>query len=120
MAKKIIRTKTPMPEQTPAERVKNYNEVPYGYTAEQAMAEAQRCLACARPPCMEGCPVNINIPGFLELVAAGDFRGAINLVKATNALPAVTGRVCPQETQCEGVCTLSVKYQPVGVGRLER
>ncbi|MBN1890799.1 MAG: NADPH-dependent glutamate synthase [Thermoflexales bacterium] len=120
MAKKIIPTKTPMPEQTPAERIKNYNEVPYGYTAEQAMAEAQRCLQCGRPKCMEGCPVNINIPGFIQLVALGDFRGALNLIKATNALPAITGRVCPQETQCEALCTLGKKHEPVAIGRLER
>ncbi len=120
MAKKIVPKKTPMPEQDPAERIKNYNEVPYGYTAEQAMAEAERCLQCKKPLCMEGCPVNINVPGFLELVAKGDFRGAINLIKETNALPAITGRVCPQETQCEGVCTLSKKYESVAIGRLER
>lgn len=120
MAKKIIPHKTPMAEQEPAVRIHNYNEVPYGYTAEQAMAEAQRCLQCKLPKCMEGCPVNINIPAFLEMVAEGDFRGAINLIKETNALPAITGRVCPQETQCEGVCTLCHKYEPVAIGRLER
>jgi glutamate synthase (NADPH/NADH) small chain len=120
MAKKIIPHKTLMPEQEPAVRIKNYNEVPHGYTPEQAMAEAQRCLQCGRPACMQGCPVNINIPGFLRLAALGDFRGAINLIKETNALPAITGRVCPQETQCEGVCTLCHKYEPVGIGRLER
>lgn len=121
MAKKqIIPKKTPMPEQPPAERIKNFDEVPYGYTPEQAMAEAQRCLQCARPGCMGGCPVNINIPGFLQLVADGDFRGAINLIKETNALPAVTGRVCPQEEQCEGVCALAKRFEPVAIGRLER
>jgi glutamate synthase (NADPH/NADH) small chain len=121
MAKKqIIPTKTPMPEQPPAERIKNFDEVPYGYTLEQAMAEAQRCLQCPRPACIEGCPVNINIPGFLKLVAEGDFRGAINLIKETNALPAVTGRVCPQEEQCEGRCALSKRFESVAVGRLER
>jgi glutamate synthase (NADPH/NADH) small chain len=118
--KKIIPTKTPMPEQPPAERVKNFNEVPYGYTPEQAMAEAKRCLQCKRPLCMEGCPVEINIPGFLELVAEGDFRGAINLVKETNALPAITGRVCPQETQCEKTCALCKRFESVGIGRVER
>ena len=117
---KIIPTKTPMPEQPPGERIHNYDEVPYGYTPEQAMAEAQRCLQCKRPGCMGGCPVGINIPGFLQLVAEGDFRGAINLIKETNALPAVTGRVCPQEEQCEGVCALCKKYESVGIGRLER
>lgn len=121
MAKKtIIPQKTPMPEQPPQERIHNYNEVPYGYTPEQAVAEAQRCLDCAKPACMNGCPVNINIPGFLALVAAGDFRGAVNLIKETNALPAITGRVCPQEEQCEGVCVMCKKYESVSIGRLER
>lgn len=121
MAKKqIIPKKTPMPEQPPAERIHNYQEVPYGYTEEQAMAEARRCLECARAVCMAGCPVGINIPGFIKLVSEGDFRGAINLIKETNALPAITGRVCPQEEQCEGVCTLCKKFEPVAIGRLER
>jgi glutamate synthase (NADPH/NADH) small chain len=118
--KKIVPTKTPMPEQPPKERIKNYDEVPYGYTPEMAMAEAQRCLQCKRPGCMDGCPVGINVPGFVELVAVGDFRGAINLIKETNALPAVTGRVCPQEEQCEGKCALCKRYESVGIGRLER
>lgn len=118
--KKIIPTKTPMPEQPPAERIKNYDEVPYGYTPEQAIAEAQRCLQCKRPGCMAGCPVDVDIPTFLGLVADGDFRGAINLIKEANALPAVTGRVCPQEDQCEGSCALSKKFESVAIGRLER
>jgi len=109
-----------MPEQPPAERIKNYDEVPYGYTPEQAMAEAKRCLECARPLCVDGCPVNINIPAFLKLAAEGDFRGAINIIKETNALPAVSGRVCPQEEQCEGKCALSKRFESVAVGRLER
>ena len=120
MPKKIIPKKASMPEQPPADRIKNFNEVPYGYTAEQAMAEAQRCLECARAECMNGCPVNVQIPAFLKLVAAGDFRGAINLVKDTNSLPAITGRVCPQEQQCEEVCTLAKRFEPVAIGRLER
>jgi glutamate synthase (NADPH/NADH) small chain len=120
MPKQIIPHKTPMPEQIPLERIKNYDEVAFGYTAEQAIAEAQRCLMCKRPGCMSGCPVGINIPGFLALVAEGDFRGAINLIKETNALPAVTGRVCPQESQCEGGCALCKKYESVSIGRLER
>ena len=121
MAKKqIIPKKTPMPEQPPEERIHNYNEVPYGYTPEDAIAEAKRCLECAKPSCMAGCPVNINVPGFIKLVAEGDFRGAVNLIKETNALPAITGRVCPQETQCEGVCTLCKKFESVAIGRLER
>jgi glutamate synthase (NADPH) small chain len=121
MAKKeIVPKKNPMAEQPPAERVHNFNEVPYGYTPEQAIAEAKRCLECKRPLCMEGCPVEIDIPGFLKLVAEEDFQGAVNLIHATNALPAVTGRVCPQEEQCEGVCTLCKKFEPVAIGRLER
>ncbi|HVN53589.1 MAG TPA: NADPH-dependent glutamate synthase [Anaerolineaceae bacterium] len=120
MAKPIIPHKVPMGEQAPEVRRRNYQEVTYGYTAEQAMEEARRCLECAKPLCMRGCPVNVNIPGFLKLVELGDFRGAINLIKETNALPAVTGRVCPQETQCEGVCALNKKYEPVAIGRLER
>ena len=118
--KQIIPKKTPMLEQPPAERVKNYDEVPYGYTAEQAMAEAKRCIECGRPLCIDGCPVNINIPVFLKLVNEGDFRAAINLIKETNALPAVTGRVCPQEDQCEGKCALSKRFESVAIGRLER
>jgi glutamate synthase (NADPH/NADH) small chain len=118
--KEIIPKKTPMPEQPADERVKNFDEVPYGYTEAQAMAEAKRCLECGRPSCIGGCPVNINIPGFLKLIAEGDFRGAVNLIKETNALPAITGRVCPQEEQCEGVCVMCRKFDSVGIGRLER
>jgi len=118
--KQIVPKKTPMPEQPAAERIKNYDEVPYGYTPEQAMAEAKRCLECGRPLCVDGCPVNINIPAFLKLAAAGDFRGAINLIKEMNALPAVSGRVCPQEEQCEAKCVLSKRYESVAIGRLER
>ncbi len=118
--KKIIPNRVPMSEQLPEVRIHNYDEVPLGYTPEQAMAEAARCLQDARPGCMKGCPVNINIPGFLNLIELGDFRGAINLIRETNALPAVTGRVCPQEAQCEGVCALCKKYEAVSIGRLER
>jgi len=118
--KQIIPKKTPMPEQPPAERIKNYDEVPYGYAAEQAIAEAKRCIECGRPLCIDGCPLNINIPVFLKSVNEGDFRGAINLIKETNALPAVTGRVCPQEDQCEGKCALSKRFESVAIGRLER
>ncbi|SPD76345.1 Sulfide dehydrogenase subunit alpha [uncultured Desulfobacterium sp.] len=121
MPKKIIiPKKTQMLGQAPADRINNFNEVTWGYTEEQAMAEAGRCMECARPGCIEGCPVNINIPGFIKLVAEGDFRAAVNLVKETNALPAITGRVCPQEGQCEGLCALGKKHEPVGIGNLER
>jgi glutamate synthase (NADPH/NADH) small chain len=120
MAKKIIPSKVPMKEQPASERIHNYQEVPYGYTPEQAMEEAIRCLQCAKPTCMDGCPVNVNIPGFLALVADGDFQGAVDIIKTTNALPAITGRVCPQEVQCEGVCVLHKKHEPVAIGRLER
>ncbi len=121
MAKKeIIPRKTPMAEQPPEVRVRNYNEVPYGYTPEQAMQEARRCLDCAKPLCIGGCPVNIDIPGFLRFIAEGKFLEAASLIKETNALPAITGRVCPQEGQCEGVCVLCKKYEPVAIGRLER
>lgn len=118
--KEIIPKRTPMAEQPPAERIHNFNEVPYGYTPEEAMAEARRCLQCKNPRCVEGCPVGIDIPGFLQLIAEGDFQGAINLIHRANALPAITGRVCPQETQCEAVCALCKKYEPVAIGRLER
>ncbi len=117
---KIIPTKTPMPEQEPDIRRRNYDEVALGYTPEQAIGEAKRCLNCKHPGCREGCPVLIDIPGFLMLVADGQFSAAAKLIKRANALPAVTGRVCPQEDQCEGRCTLAKKYEPVGIGRLER
>ncbi len=109
-----------MPEQDPAIRRRNSLEVPLGYTPEQAMQEARRCLQCKKPDCIPGCPVNIDIPGFLHLVAEGKFIEAAHLVKRANALPAVTGRVCPQEEQCEGRCVMAKKYESVGIGRLER
>lgn len=118
--KTIIPLRTPMPEQAPEVRAHNYQEVTFGYTAEQAMQEARRCLECAKPGCMAGCPVNVDIPAFLKLVECGDFRAAVSLIKQTNALPAITGRVCPQEVQCEGVCLLAKKFEPVAIGRLER
>jgi glutamate synthase (NADPH/NADH) small chain len=121
MAKKqIIPRREPMPEQSPQERIHNFAEVTLGYTSEQAMAEARRCLDCANPTCMQGCPVDVNIPAFLKKIEEGDFKGAIQVIKETDALPAVTGRVCPQETQCEGTCVLCKKYEPVSIGRLER
>ena len=112
--------KNPMPEQAPDVRNKNFLEVTTGYTEEMAIDEAQRCLNCKTRPCMEGCPVSVKIPEFLTFMKDGDFEGAYQKIKETNALPAVCGRVCPQETQCEAKCTMGVKFEPVGIGRLER
>jgi len=109
-----------MPEQDPAERVRNFYEVPLGYTPEQAMAEAKRCIQCKKPLCVGGCPVNIDIPWFIRLVGEGKFVEAARKVKETNGLPAVCGRVCPQEDQCEKVCVVGKKNEPVSIGRLER
>ncbi len=121
MAKKNMSlTKVPMPEQAPDVRNKNFNEVALGYTAEMAMEEAGRCLNCKHRPCMEGCPVNVPIPGFIEKVAEGDFEAAYEIITSENALPAICGRVCPQENQCEGKCVRGIKGEPVGIGRMER
>ncbi len=109
-----------MPEQDPRERVKNFREVPHGLTPELAMTEARRCIACPKPKCTAGCPVEVDIPAFIALVAEGDFIGAARKIKETNALPAICGRVCPQEEQCEKVCVLTKKYGSVGIGNLER
>ena len=109
-----------MPEQNPNVRIQNFNEVALGYTRENALREASRCLNCKNMPCVEGCPVNVQIPAFIKKVKEGDFMGAIRTIKETNALPAVCGRVCPQETQCESKCVLGKKGQPIAVGRLER
>lgn len=117
---KVKKTKHPMPEQQPKERIKNFNEVPYGYDEKTAIEEAKRCLQCKNKPCMEGCPVEIDIPGFIKCIAEGDFEKAAEIIKAKNNLPAVSGRVCPYESQCEGVCTLKKLGEPVAIGRLER
>lgn len=109
-----------MPEQDPKNRIKNFEEVPYGYTPEMARQEALRCLQCKKPLCCEGCPVSIDIPGFIKLIAEGDFLAAARKIKETNALPAVCGRVCPQEDQCEKVCIVGKKFKPVAIGNLER
>jgi glutamate synthase (NADPH/NADH) small chain len=109
-----------MPEQDPKARGKNFNEVPFGYDKETAIREAQRCLKCKKPSCVTGCPVEIDIPGFISLIESGDFIGAAKKIKETNALPAVCGRVCPQEEQCEIKCILAKKGDPVAIGRLER
>jgi glutamate synthase (NADPH/NADH) small chain len=113
-------TKVPMPEQSAEERIKNFNEVPHGYTEEMAIEEANRCLQCKKPECVKGCPVNINIPEFIKYIAEGQFEASIRSLKEQNSLPAVCGRVCPQETQCEALCILGKKNEPVAIGRLER
>jgi glutamate synthase (NADPH/NADH) small chain len=115
--------KTPrqaMPEQDPRKRIYNFDEVALGYAPETALAEASRCLGCKKPRCVEGCPVAVDIPGFIGLVQAGDFAAAARKIKETNALPAICGRVCPQESQCEVKCVLAHKGDPVAIGRLER
>jgi len=122
--KKTIRTipqhRTPVREQDPTVRVTNFSEVTSAYREEDALNEAERCLLCPDQPCIAGCPVNINIPGFIQKIVSRDFRGAYDVITATNLLPAVCGRVCPQETQCEGVCTVGETLEPVAIGRLER
>lgn len=120
MAKKEAAPRTPMPEQAAEIRRRNFEEVPTGYTPEMAIAEAQRCLQCKKPACKEGCPVNIDIPGFVSRIAEGDFKGAIRNLWTQNALPAVCGRVCPQEIQCEGKCVLAKNGEAVAIGNLER
>ena len=112
--------KNPMPSQDPNVRNKNFDEVALGYTEEQALDEAQRCLHCKNKPCMQGCPVMVHIPDFIAEVAKGDFEAAYQIIAATSALPAVCGRVCPQESQCEKYCVRGIKGEPVGIGRLER
>lgn len=112
--------KVKMPEQEPTVRNKNFNEVSLGYTPEMAVKEAGRCLNCKNKPCVSGCPVNVAIPDFISLVAQGDFEGAYKVISQTSSLPAVCGRVCPQELQCEGKCVRGIKGESVGIGRLER
>ena len=112
--------KNSMPSQDPNVRNKNFDEVALGYTEEQALDEATRCLNCKNKPCMQGCPVMVHIPDFIAEVAKGDFEAAYQIIAATSALPAVCGRVCPQESQCEKYCVRGIKGEPVGIGRLER
>ena len=112
--------KCEMPAQEPLVRAKNFKEVALGYTREMAMGEAERCLNCKNKPCVQGCPVNIDIPDFITHIKNGDFEGAYQSISKSSSLPAVCGRVCPQETQCESKCTLGIKFEPVGIGRLER
>lgn len=119
-AVKRVMTKHAMPEQDPKVRAHNFDEVALGYTEELALAEAQRCLHCKVPRCRKGCPVDINIPDFIAKIKEHDFKGALAKIKESSSLPAICGRVCPQENQCEKYCVLGIKGEPVGIGRLER
>ncbi|MFV0423185.1 NADPH-dependent glutamate synthase [Oleidesulfovibrio sp.] len=119
-SKNPIMPRVEMPNQPPAERVRNFDEVALGYTLEMAKEEAARCLQCKKPKCVKGCPVEVPIPQFIAELAKGDVEKAYQVIKTTNSLPAVCGRVCPQEVQCEGSCILQAKGQPVAIGRLER
>jgi len=119
-ALKKSKIREPMPEQNPKVRMQNFNEVALGYSRESAIREASRCLNCKNMPCVDGCPVNVQIPKFIKKIKEGIFMGAIHTIKETNSLPAVCGRVCPQETQCEEKCVLNKKGQPIAIGRLER
>ncbi len=120
MPEKEIIPRVEMPRQDPKVRRRNFDEVALGYDYEMALREASRCLQCKKPKCVEGCPVNINIPGFIYYLREGNLEESIRVLKDKNNLPAICGRVCPQETQCEKACVLSKKYEPVAIGRLER
>ncbi len=115
-----VMKKVPVREQEPQVRAKNFDEVCYGYTLEEAQAEASRCLNCKNAQCMKGCPVSINIPGFIQQIKEGNIEEAYNIISQSSALPAVCGRVCPQETQCEGKCIRGIKGEAVAIGKLER
>ncbi|WP_051904525.1 NADPH-dependent glutamate synthase [Hippea jasoniae] len=119
-AEKFKRDRVPMKEQDPKERIKNFDEVPFGYSFEEAIKEAQRCLQCNPAPCVEGCPADVHVPQFIDKILDEDVEAAFREIKITNALPAVCGRVCPQEEQCEGACVMNKKGKPIAIGRLER
>ena len=116
----VKKEKHPMPEQKPKDRIKNFDEVPFGYDEKTAIEEAKRCLQCKNRPCVDGCPVEIDIPDFIKELAKGNIDKAVEVLKSKTTLPAVCGRVCPYENQCEGECTLNKLGEPVGIGRLER
>lgn len=120
MAKDVDYERVPVPERPPKERAKDFNEVSLGYDAEKAMEEAERCLQCESSPCVDECPVNVDIPKFNELVAEGKFEEAYDHMKQFNAIPAITGRVCPQEEQCEGACIMGKRGDPINIGKLGR
>jgi glutamate synthase (NADPH/NADH) small chain len=117
---KLNLNRVPIPKQTPEARKRNFNEVALGYTDEQALEEASRCIACKKPGCKDGCPVNVEIPEFIRAVGVGDMSEAVRILKNKNSLPGICGRVCPQETQCEMTCNLAKKGGPIAIGRLER
>ena len=112
--------KVPVREQAPEVRAKNFEEVCIGYNKEEAMAEATRCLNCKNPMCVQGCPVSINIPGFIQELKEGNIEGAYQVISLSSALPAVCGRVCPQERQCEGKCIRGIKGEALSIGKMER
>ncbi len=117
---KLDLNRVPMPKQAPEVRARNFNEVALGYTAEQAQAEANRCIQCPKRSCVEGCPVGVDIPDFIKAIREGDMPEAVRVLKGKNSLPGICGRVCPQETQCEQTCSLAKKDAPIAIGRLER
>ena len=120
MAKKVVHNAVPMPEQDPNERNRNFNEVPLGYTPEMAIEEASRCVQCKKKQCISGCPVQIDIPAFIKLIAEGKFIESYYKIMEANVLPSICGRVCPQEEQCQAPCAMGIKHEPIYIGRLER
>jgi glutamate synthase (NADPH/NADH) small chain len=120
MPEKLNLNRVPMPKQEPEVRARNFNEVALGYTMEQALEEARRCIQCKKLNCVAGCPVGVDIPDFIRAVRDGDMAEAVRILKGKNSLPGICGRVCPQETQCESTCTLAKKGAPIAIGRLER
>ena len=117
---KLDLNRVDMPKQEPFIRAKNFNEVALGYNAEMAMSEANRCIQCPKRPCVEGCPVNVDIPDFIKALRDGNLPEAVKVLKSKNSLPGISGRVCPQESQCENFCSLGKKGAPIAIGRLER
>ena len=115
-----IISRTPIREQDPIKRAANFEEVCYGFNVEEAAREASRCLNCRNPRCVQACPVNIQIPNFIAEVVAGNFQRAADIIAEDSLLPSICGRVCPQESQCEGSCILGIKHEPVAIGKLER